>query len=138
MSIVKESLSTTAALALCVFLAVPFYGIWQRGLFGYLSHYLEPSPLMLPFNVIGEISRTLAMAIRLFGNIMSGSLGVAILVSIAPLVVPIPMRALRLLVGQIQAYIFAVLALVYIASASRTANGEQSQPQATADGHHGN
>jgi len=124
-----ESLTTTAALTLCVFLAVPIYGIWQRGVVGYLKHYIEPTPLMLPFNVIGEVSRHFAMAVRLFGNIMSGSLGVAILVSIAPLVVPIPLHLLGLLVGQIQAYIFAVLALVYISSASRPGDEEESGPQ---------
>jgi len=128
-----QSLSTTAALALAVFLAVPLYGIWERGLLGYLKHYIEPSALMLPFNVMGEVSRTVALAVRLFGNIMSGTLGVAILVSIAPLLVPIPMHALGLLIGQIQAYIFAVLALVYIASASQSLN-EESSPSDTNNG----
>lgn len=114
------SLYTTAALAVCVFLAVPLYGIRQLGFFRYLQQYLRPTPFMLPFNVIGELSRTLALAVRLFGNVMSGTLIVAILVSIAPLFLPVFMRGLGLMIGLIQAYIFAILATVYIASATRT------------------
>jgi len=113
------SLSTTAALALCVFIAVPLFGIAQQGLGAYLSHYLQPSMFMLPFHVIGELSRTLALAIRLFGNVMSGSTIIAILLGIAPLFFPIILHALELLIGFIQAYIFAILAMVYIASATR-------------------
>lgn len=112
------SLSTTAALAVCVFSAVPLYGIRRRGLRGYLRQYVEPSVFMLPFNIIGELSRTLALAVRLYGNIMSGSAIAAILLLVAPLVFPVLMQLLGLLTGLIQAYIFAVLALVYIASAA--------------------
>lgn len=112
------SLSTTAALAICVFIAVPIFGIQERGVVGYLRNYIEPTPLMLPFNIISELSRTMALAVRLFGNIMSGRILVAILLSIIPLVVPIALELLGLLIGQIQAYIFAVLATVYIASAT--------------------
>lgn len=112
------SLSTTAALALCVFLAVPWFGVRRLGWRGYLGNYLRPNALMLPFNVIGELSRTLALAVRLFGNIMSGTVIVAILLSIAPLFFPVVMRLFGLLIGLIQAYIFAILAIVYIASAS--------------------
>jgi F-type H+-transporting ATPase subunit a len=89
------------------------------GLINYLKQYVKPTPFMLPFNIIGELSRTLALAVRLFGNVMSGTLIVAILVSIAPLFLPIFMRGLGLLIGLIQAYIFAVLATVYIASATQ-------------------
>lgn len=110
------SLSTTVALSLCVFLAVPIYGIDQQGWKAYLKRYIEPSAFMLPFNIIGEISRTVALAVRLFGNIMSGTLIVAILVALTPLFFPIVMNALGVLTGMIQAYIFAVLAAVYIAS----------------------
>lgn len=117
------SLSTTAALATCVFFAVPIYGIRRDGVLAYLKRYLEPTALMLPFNVMGELSRTLALAVRLFGNVMSGTLIIAILLSVAPLFFPVVMRALELLIGQVQAYIFAVLAMVYIASASRTQSG---------------
>ncbi|MCB0129389.1 MAG: F0F1 ATP synthase subunit A, partial [Caldilineaceae bacterium] len=111
------SLSTTAALAACVFVAVPLFGIIQLGLRHYLRQYVQPSVLMLPFNLIGELSRTLALAVRLFGNVMSGEMIVAILLAIVPLFFPVIMQMMGLLVGVIQAYIFAVLATVYIASA---------------------
>lgn len=112
------SLSTTTALAVCVFIAVPFFGIATRGLGGYIKQYLQPSPIMLPFNIIGDFSRTLALAVRLFGNVMSGTMLVAILLAIIPFVFPIIMQAFGMLTGFIQAYIFAVLAMVYIASAT--------------------
>jgi F-type H+-transporting ATPase subunit a len=120
------SLSTTTALALCVFVAVPIYGIRQQGLGRYLKSYLEPTPIMLPFQIIGELSRTLALAVRLFGNIMSGNLLAAILLSLVPLFVPVVMQVLGLVFGIIQAYVFAILALVYIASA--TSVQRPSQP----------
>lgn len=112
------SLSTTIALASCVFIAVPIYGIRSAGLIGYLRSYLQPTPMMLPFQIIGEFSRTLALAMRLFGNIMSGSLITAILLSIVPLFIPAIMQAMGLIFGVIQAYVFAILALVYISSAA--------------------
>lgn len=115
-----SSISTTAALATCVFVAVPIYGIAHQGLLGYLKQYIQPSVFMLPFNIIGEFSRTLALAVRLYGNIMSGSVIGAILLGFVPLFVPILMQAFGLLTGMIQAYIFAVLAMVYIASATQT------------------
>ncbi len=111
------SLSTTAALALCVLIAVPLYGILERGVFGYLRKYVQPTIFMLPFNVIGEFSRTIALAIRLYGNVMSGTVIVAILIGITPFFFPVIMQLLGLLTGLIQAYIFAILAMVYIASA---------------------
>jgi F-type H+-transporting ATPase subunit a len=114
------SLSTTAALALCVFLAVPFFGIKDQGLAGYLRTYTEPTLLMLPFNVISELSRTLALAVRLFGNMMSGAMIIAILLSITPFLFPLVMTALGLLTGMVQAYIFSILAAVYIAAATRS------------------
>ena len=114
------SLSTTTALALCVFVAVPLFGIMKSGVVGYLNNYIQPTPFMLPFNVIGEFSRTLALAVRLFGNIMSGTMLVAILLSLVPLFFPIVMQALGLVFGLIQAYVFAMLAMVYIASATST------------------
>ena len=113
------SLSTTTALALCVFVAVPVYGIRRQGLRAYLRQYAQPSWLMLPFNVIGEFSRTLALAVRLFGNVMSGTLIVAVLIGLAPLIFPVVMQAFGLLIGLIQAYVFAILAMVYIASGAR-------------------
>ncbi|SMO63068.1 F0F1 ATP synthase subunit A [Fodinibius sediminis] len=113
------SLSTATALAACVFVAVPVFGISSQGFSSYFRHYIQPTPLMLPFNIIGELSRTLSLAIRLFGNIMSGSLIVAIVLSLSPLFFPVVMQAFGLLIGVIQAYVFSILALVYIASASR-------------------
>ena len=111
------SLSTTTALAICVFLAVPFFGIEKGGVLGYLKTYLKPTFIMLPFNLISEFTRTLALAVRLFGNIMSGGMIVAILLSITPFIFPIIMNVLGLLTGMVQAYIFSILATVYIAAA---------------------
>jgi F-type H+-transporting ATPase subunit a len=114
------SLSTTAALALCVFCAVPLFGIRQRGWRGYLHSYLQPTAVMLPFNIISELSRTLALAVRLFGNMMSGTMILGILLTITPFVFPVAMSALGLLTGMVQAYIFSILATVYIAAATGT------------------
>ena len=113
------SLSTTAALAICVFLSVPYFGIGKKDLAGYLKSYLKPTFIMLPFNLISEVSRTLALAIRLFGNIMSGGMIVAILLTISPFIFPVVMNVLGLLTGMVQAYIFSILATVYIAAAVR-------------------
>ena len=118
------SLSTTTALAICVLAAVPIYGMHRKGVLGYLKSYIQPTPLMAPFNIIGEISRTIALAIRLYGNVMSGTVIVGILISIAPFFFPVAMQLLGLLTGVIQAYIFAILAMVYIASAIRTRAGD--------------
>jgi len=117
------SLSTTAALALSVLVAVPAFGVARLGVVGYLRAYLRPTPWMLPFKLVSEASRTLALAVRLFGNIMSGTVIVAILVSIAPLLFPAVMQAFGLLIGVIQAYIFAILAIVYIASGTSVQAG---------------
>jgi F-type H+-transporting ATPase subunit a len=111
------SLSTTAALALCVFVAVPFYGIRESGWGRYLKSYVEPTVIMLPFNIISEFSRTLALAVRLFGNMMSGTMILGILLIVTPFLFPVVMTALGLLTGMVQAYIFSILALVYIAAA---------------------
>ena len=113
------SLSTTAALAICVFFAVPLYGIKKQGCWGYFkTYYLQPTPFMLPFNIIGRLSNTISLSVRLFGNVMSGTMIVGILLSIAPLFFPIIMQAMGLLTGLIQAYIFAILAMVFIAAAT--------------------
>ena len=127
------SLSTTAALAISVFVAVPVFGVLESGLRGYLQTYFEPTWLMLPFNIISELTRTLALAVRLFGNIMSGSMIVAILLSITPLVFPIFMTLLGLLTGMVQAYIFSILATVYIAAAT-----QNQKERARSPGAHGN
>jgi F-type H+-transporting ATPase subunit a len=116
------SLSTTTALAVCVFVAVPLYGIRSQGLGGYLKSYLQPTFIMLPFNIISEFSRTLALAVRLFGNMMSGSMILAILLTVTPLFFPVVMSLLGLLTGMVQAYIFSILAIVYIAAATKAAD----------------
>lgn len=120
-----SSLSTTAALAICVFFAVPLFGIVEAGLIGYLKSYLQPTFIMLPFNIISELSRTLALAIRMFGNMMSGAMIVSILLSIAPFFFPVLMSILGLLTGMVQAYIFSILATVFIAAAIRESKHEK-------------
>ena len=129
------SLSTTAALALCVFLAVPLFGIEEQGVGGYLKSYIEPTVIMLPFNLISELSRTLALAVRLFGNMMSGAMIIAILLTITPFIFPIVMTALGLLTGMVQAYIFSILAAVYIAAATRTRTLKPGPINSTTDEH---
>ena len=123
------SLSTTVALALCVFVAVPFFGIQEQGMGNYLKSYVQPTFIMLPFNIISEISRTLALAVRLFGNMMSGAMIIGILLTITPFIFPIIMTALGLLTGMVQAYIFSILAAVYIAAATRV-NEPKPEPDA--------
>jgi F-type H+-transporting ATPase subunit a len=115
------SLAATSALAAVVFAAVPIAGIAVRGLRGYLVHYIRPNPLLLPLHLVSEVSRTVALSMRLFGNMMSGQLIVALLVSLAGFLVPMPLMALDLLIGVLQAYIFMVLATVYVGAAIRTA-----------------
>lgn len=122
-----SSLSTTTALALAVLVAVPLFGINSRGVGGYLKTYLEPSFIMLPFNVISEFSRGISLAIRLYGNIMSGAVIAAILLTVAPFFFPVVMDLLGLLTGMIQAYIFAILATVYISGA--TASPQRASKQ---------
>ena len=125
------SLSTTAALAISVFVAVPLFGIAESGLREYLGDYLKPTFIMLPFNIISELSRTLALAVRLFGNMMSGTMILAILLTITPYIFPIALSVLGLLTGMVQAYIFSILATVYIAAATRT-----SKPAPESDAAH--
>ena len=125
------SLSTTAALALSVFVAVPLFGIEAQGFRGYLASYVKPTVIMLPFNIISELSRTLALAVRLFGNMMSGTMIIAILLTITPFVFPIVMTALGLLTGMVQAYIFSILAAVYIAAATHTRDPRPEPAPAT-------
>ncbi len=124
------SLSTTAALALSVFVAVPFFGIEEQGIGNYLKSYMKPTIVMLPFNIISELSRTLALAVRLFGNMMSGAMIVAILLTVMPFIFPIVMTLLGLLTGMVQAYIFSILAAVYIAAATRVSK-PKPEPEAT-------
>ena len=109
-------IETDAALGLIVFLAIIYFGIRARGLRGYLATFAEPSIVMIPLNVVETFTRTFSMIVRLFGNIMSAVFIIGIILSLAGLLVPIPLMALHLLVGAIQAYIFAVLAIVFIGS----------------------
>lgn len=122
------SLSTTAAFALIVFVSIPAYGIAEQGVGGYLRSYTEPTWIMLPFNIISEVSRTLALAVRLFGNMMSGAMIIAILVTITPFLFPIVMTLLGLLTGMVQAYIFSILAAVYIAAATHVQEKRTAPP----------
>jgi F-type H+-transporting ATPase subunit a len=115
------SLAATSALAAVVFAAVPIAGIAERGLVGYLAHYVRPNPLLLPLHLVSEVSRTVALSMRLFGNMMSGQLIAALLVALAGFLVPTPLMALDLLIGLLQAYIFTVLATVYVGAAIRAA-----------------
>lgn len=123
-----SSLSTTTALALCVFVAVPLFGIRDQGVAAYLKSYAQPTIIMLPFNIISELSRTLALAARLFGNMMSGVMIIGILLTVTPFVFPVLMTVLGLLTGMVQAYIFSILAAVYIAAAMRTRNTTPASP----------
>jgi len=108
-------LSATAALALLVFLSVHWYGIRIHGLRKYLRHYLEPNPVLLPFHIISEISRTLALAVRLFGNIFSLEMAALLVLLVAGFLVPVPVLLLHIVEALVQAYIFGTLALIYIA-----------------------
>jgi F-type H+-transporting ATPase subunit a len=125
------SLSTTTALAICVFIAVPLFGIADCGLGEYLRAYTKPTFIMLPFNIVSELSRTLALAARLFGNMMSGTMILAILLTITPFLFPIALSALGLLTGMVQAYIFSILAAVYIAAATRSRSPEPAPDSTT-------
>jgi F-type H+-transporting ATPase subunit a len=110
-------IETDAALGLIVFFAIIYFGIWARGFGGYLKTFAEPTIFMIPLNLVETFTRTFSLIVRLFGNVMSGVFIIGIILSLAGLLVPIPLMALELLVGAIQAYIFTVLAMVFIASA---------------------
>jgi F-type H+-transporting ATPase subunit a len=120
------SLPAAGALAALVFVAVPLAGIRAQGPIGYLRHYFRPSPLLFPLHLVSELSRTVALTLRLFGNMMSGHVVVALLVALAGLFVPVPLMALDLLIGFLQAYIFSILACVYVGAAIRV--GEEGRP----------
>lgn len=124
-----RDLSLTAALAVVSFGAGHVYGFQAQG-WRYVKHYIEPNPLMLPFNIVGEASRTLALALRLFGNIASGELVIGIIVSLAGLLLPLPLMLLSVLTSVVQAYIFGVLTLVFTASAMQVAVEHTAPPPA--------
>ena len=122
-------IETPAALALIVFVAVHVYGVRARGLFGYVRSFAQPKLIMLPLNVLSEITRTFSLMVRLFGNIMSGEFLIALVLALAGLFLPIPLMALELLIGLVQAYIFTVLATVFIGAAVAGESGEPDTVQ---------
>lgn len=116
-------IETAAALALVMFFAAHLYGVRRRGLWPYLAHYLKPNPLLLPLNLLSELTRTLSLMVRLFGNIMSHELIIGVVLTLAGLLVPVPIMALGMLIGVIQAYIFAILATVFLGAAIGAVEG---------------
>jgi F-type H+-transporting ATPase subunit a len=120
-------LSLTAALAILVFLAVHWYGLRTQGVKNYLRHYLQPNPILLPFHVISELSRTVALAVRLFGNIFSLQMAALLVLLLAGFLVPVPVLMLHIIEALVQAYIFGMLALVYVAGAIQSQQLRQSQ-----------
>ncbi len=110
------SLSTTLAFSLCVFCAMPIYGIRNQGVLGYLKKYIDPTPIMMPMNIISDFSSTFSLAFRLYGNMLSGAIIASVLMMLAPFLIPLPLQILGLITGTIQAYIFALLAIVYVSS----------------------
>lgn len=121
-------IETPAALALVVFFSVHWFGVRARGLLGYLGSFAQPKLIMLPLNLLSEVTRTFSLMVRLFGNIMSGEFLIALLLALAGLLVPVPLMALELLVGVVQAYIFSVLATVFIGAAVGGESAESGEP----------
>jgi F-type H+-transporting ATPase subunit a len=124
-----SNLSTTAALAVLVFLSVHWFGIRSEGIKGYVRHYLAPMPIMLPFHLMSELTRTVALAIRLFGNMMSLEMAALLVLLVAGFLVPVPLLMLHIIEALIQAYIFGMLALIYIAGAIHSQQSRQPQAQ---------
>ena len=125
------NIGTTAALATIVFLAVPAYGIALTGTVNYLKTYVQPVVIMLPFNIISDLSRTLALAVRLFGNMLSGEILFGVILSLVPFFLPIPLMFLSLITGTIQAYIFTVLTMVYIGGAVKSVESKSVEKEST-------
>jgi F-type H+-transporting ATPase subunit a len=122
-------IETDAALGLIVFAAIVYFGVRARGIAGYLKTFAEPSILMIPLNLVETFTRTFSLIVRLFGNVMSGVFIIGIILTLAGLLVPIPLMALELLVGAIQAYIFTVLAMVFIGGASGERSGKHYEEE---------
>jgi len=120
-------LSTTSALAIVVFLSVHWYGIRTQGIKNYLRHYLRPSPILLPFHLVSEITRTIALAVRLFGNIMSLEMAALLILLVAGFLAPVPILLLHIIEALVQAYIFGMLALVYVASGIQSQQLQQNK-----------
>ncbi len=123
------NLSVTAALAILVFLSVHWFGVRAHGLKNYLRHYLTPSPILFPFHIISEVTRTLALAIRLFGNMMSLEMAALLVLLVAGFLAPIPLLMLHIIEALVQAYIFGMLALIYIAGAIQSQQVKRQQEQ---------
>ena len=126
-------LSATAALAMLVFASTHWFGIRAKGVRGYLRHYVEPSAVLFPFHVVSELTRTLALAIRLFGNIMSLELAALLVLLIAGFLVPVPLLMLHVIEAIVQAYIFGMLALIYIAGALEPIEGNPQETPTIAE-----
>ena len=120
------SLTTTSAFSCCVFFAIPYYGVKNAGWKGYFKKFIEPTPIMLPMNIISDFSSTFSLAFRLYGNMLSGVVISSVLISLVPFLVPLPMQMLGLLTGTIQAYIFALLAIVYVSAVAPKESYQQT------------
>ena len=126
-------LSATVALALLVFVSTHWFGIRSQGVRNYLKHYLQPSPVLLPFHLVGEITRIVALAVRLFGNMMSLELAALLILLVAGFLVPVPILALHIIEALVQAYIFGMLALIYVAGGIQSQQLKHSEQQEEAD-----
>ena len=122
-----RDLSATAALAIVVFLSVHWYGIRIQGIKAYLRHYLSPSPILLPFHLVSEITRTVALAVRLFGNMMSLEMAALLILLVAGFLAPVPILMLHIIEALVQAYIFGMLALVYVAGGIQSQQLQQNK-----------
>ena len=124
-----RDLSATAALAILVFLSTHWFGIRIQGIRNYLRHYLSPSPILLPFHLISEVTRTVALAVRLFGNIMSLEMAALLILLVAGFLAPVPILMLHIIEALVQAYIFGMLALIYVAGGIQAQQSRQQPEQ---------
>lgn len=126
-----RDLSATAALAVLVFLSTHWFGIRAQGLKNYLRHYLSPNPILLPFHIISELTRTVALAVRLFGNMMSLEMAALLILLVAGFLAPVPILMLHIIEALVQAYIFGMLALIYVAGGLQSQQIRQQKKGAT-------